>query len=460
MKNLTTGNPTKLMVRFTLPLIVGGLLHQAYQITDAAVVGRMLGPDGLAAVGSVGALLFLLQGFGWGTTNGLAIPVSKAFGSGDLMETRKRVAAGAYVAVAISVLISLVGLVFGRMILGLIAVPDYLIDYSALYLRILISGSIFTTTFAYLSAVIRAVGDSKTPVYFGVISQLLNIGLTIWFVVGLHLGIPGAASSTIIAQFLSLSICLFYSSKKLKSIIPNRSEWRAGWGLATHSARTGLPMGLQSCSIALGAVVLQAAVNTLGGEAMAAYATAGRIEGIVIAPMHAFSMATVTFVAQNRGAKHWLRIRQTVTKAAGLVGSLAIVLGAVQFVLAPLLVGIFLHSDAIAPTQMAVQYVRLTSFAFIILGLKFVIRGAVQGMGNSTIPTVSTVLELVVRAALAFWLVNQFGLLGIAAAAPLAWLAGMSLNLITWRKMRQSLLKRHEEELVTAAKTEEYELQA
>jgi putative MATE family efflux protein len=460
LKNLTTGNPTRLMLRFTLPLIVGGILHQAYAITDAAVVGRVLGPEALAAVGSVGALLFLLQGFGWGTTNGLAIPVSKAFGSGDLSETRKMVAAGAYVAVVVAAIISFIGLVFGRAILNLIAIPDYLINDSALYLRILITGSAFTTTFAYLSAVIRAVGDSKTPVYFGIASQLLNAGLTIWFVVGMQWGIPGAASSTVIAQLLSLTICLTYASKRIKDIIPNRAEWRAGLSHATKSARTGLPMGLQTCSIAIGTVILQAAVNTLGGEAMAAYASAGRIEGITIAPLHAFNVATVTFVAQNRGAKHWLRIRQTVTKAAGIVGALALTLGTMQFIFARPLVGIFLPAGAGAPIQMAVDYVRITAWAFIILGLKFVIRGAVQGMGNSTIPTISTFLELVVRAALAFWLVNQFGLLGIAVAAPLAWCAGAGLNIVTWFKMRRTLLTRHEESQLATAKAKEYELQA
>lgn len=450
MKNLTTGNPTRLLLRFTLPLVLGGLLHQAYQITDAAVVGRVLGAEALAAVGSVGALIFLLQGFGWGSTNGLAIPVAKAFGANDLVETRRRVAAGAYVAIAVAASVSFIGLVFGRPILNLMAIPNYLLTDAALYLQILISGTVFTTVFAYLAAVLRAVGDSKTPVYFGVASQLINAGLTIWFVFGLRLGIAGAASSTIIAQFLSLTICLTYTARKLKDIIPSRSEWRAGWRLASQSARTGLPMGLQSCSIALGVVILQAAVNTLGGEAMAAYAAAGRIEGIVIAPLHAFNVATITFVAQNRGAKHWLRIRNTVTRALGAVGLIALALGSFQFFMARPLVGVFLHATAEAPIQMAVGYVRITAFAFALLGLKFVIRGAVQGMGNSVIPTISTMLELVVRALLAFWLVNRFGLVGIAVAAPLAWTVAVGLNSVAWLRIRRTLLARHRASMVNA----------
>jgi len=440
LKNLTTGNPTRLMLRFALPLIIGGVLQQAYQITDGIVVGRVLGPTGLAAVGSVGSLLFLLVGFGWGSTAGLAIPVSKAFGADDLPKTRTMIAAGAYVSAAIVALVSFIGLAFGRPILRLMAIPDYLLHDAATYMQILVSGALLSVAFAYLSAILRAVGDSKTPLYFGIASQFLNAGLTIWFVAGLHLEIVGAAASTLLAQAVSLTICLVYVGRKMPQLIPSRGEWSAGWRSMTSAARTGLPMGLQTCSIAIGVVILQAAVNTLGGEAMAAYATVGRIEGIVISPLHAFNVATVTFVAQNRGAKQWLRIRQTVTRVAGIVALLALALGTMQFIWARYLVGVFLHASVGAPVEMAVTYLQFTAWTFAILGLKFVVRGAVQGMGNSLIPTISTVAELVVRALLAFWLVGRFGLTGIAFAAPLAWGAGASINIVTWLRLRTNLL--------------------
>jgi len=447
LKNLTTGSPTRVLLRFTLPLIIGGLLQQAYQITDAIVVGRVLGPLGLAAIGSVGSLIFLLKGFGWGSTAGLAIPVAKAFGADDLSETRRMIAGGAFVAFAIGMVVSLIGLILGRPILQLMALPHYLLDNAATYLQILIAGSLLSVTFAFLGSIIRAVGDSKTPLYFGIASQILNAGLTIWFVAFLNLGIVGAATSTLIAQAISLTLALRYFTWKMPQLIPSKAEWQAGFRAVTIPARTGLPMGLQTCGIAIGVVILQAAVNTLGSDAMAAYAAIGRVEGIAISPLHAFNAAMVTFVAQNRGAEKWLRIRHTVNRAVVVICLVAVALGSIQFLFTRALVGAFLPASVGAPFELAVGYLQLTAFMFAILGLKFIIRGAVQGMGNSAVPTASTFVELTVRAVLAFWLVNRFGLAGIAIASPLAWTAGMSLNLTAWVKLRRSLLQKHKAQL-------------
>jgi len=237
-------------------------------------------------------------------------------------------------------------------------------------------------------------------------------------------------------------VALGYIARRMPQLIPSRAEWREGLRAVAIPARTGVPMGLQTCAIALGVVILQSAVNTLGSDAMAAYAAVGRIEGIIIAPLHSFNIAVVTFVAQNRGAEQWLRVRHSVTRAALVVGSLALAMGAVQFALARPLVQVFLHAGAGAPVDLAVTYLRITAGLFALLGLKFVFRGAVQGMGASAVPTVSTVVELVVRASVAFWLVNRFGLVGIALASPLAWVAAFGLNVAAWQRWRRELLRR------------------
>lgn len=442
LKNLTIGSPTKLLLTFTAPLLIGSLMQQAYQITDAAVVGRVLGVNGLAAIGAVGALIFLLIGFAWGSTAGLAIPVSKAFGADDLPQTRRMIAAGTYTALAISVVITAVGLVFGPQLLVLLGTPAHLLPDASAYLQITAGGAVLTVALSYLSAVVRGVGDAKTPLFFGVGAGALNAILVVVFVAFLHLGIPGAAATTVIAQAVTVAVALGYLARRMPQLVPNRAEWRAGWHDIAVPARTGVPMGLQTCAIALGVVVLQSAVNTLGSDAMAAYAAVGRIEGIIIAPLHAFNIAVVTFVAQNRGAEQWLRVRHSVTRAAFVVGSMALAMGAVQFALARPMVRVFLHAGAGAPVDLAVTYLRITAGLFALLGLKFVFRGAVQGMGASAVPTASTVLELVVRASVAFWLVNRFGLTGIALASPLAWMAGFGLNFASWQRWRRELLRR------------------
>ncbi|MDR2703100.1 MAG: MATE family efflux transporter [Cellulomonadaceae bacterium] len=445
MKNLTTGSPTRLLLTFTLPLLIGGLLQQAYQMTDAAIIGRVLGTDGLAAVGSVGALLFLLIGFSWGSTAGLAVPVSKAFGAGNLKETKTMIAAGAYVALGIAAIITVVGLVFGRPLLNLLGTPAYLVPDAAAYLQIIAGGSILAVTFGYVGAIMRAVGDTKTPLKFGIASGLLNALITFVVVARLGLGIPGAAAATLVAQTCSLTAFLLFLKAKQPQLFPSKAEWRAGIKASKESARMGLPMGLQSCAIAIGSVVLQAAVNGLGSEAIAAYTSAGRVEGIIIAPLHAFNVGVVTFVAQNRGAEQWRRIRHAVARIAVVVGGVAVALGAVQFVFARPLVGVFLHTDVGGPITLAVDYLRLTAFLFVLLGFKFVIRGAVQGMGNAAIPLASTIVELGIRTIVAFALVSALGLTGVALAAPLAWCGGLSVNVVAWLRTRKTLIRREQE---------------
>lgn len=441
MKNLTTGSPTKLLLGFTVPLLIGALFQQLYQITDTAVVGRVIGVDGLAAVGAVGSLIFLLLGFGWGSTAGLAIPVSKAFGAGDLAETRRTIAAGAVVTTLIGLFITAVGFTLGRPILHLMGTPDYLIDPASGYLHILVGGAWLATMLGYLYAVLRAVGDAKNPLYFGTASQLLNAGLSLLLVAQLGLGISGAAVGTLLAQGAVMIVFCTFLARRYRDLIPSRQDWRDGLTMLWVPARTGLPMGLQTSAIAIGVVIMQGAVNSLGSDSMAAYAASGRIEGIVIAPLHAFNMAVVTFVAQNRGAEQWARIRRAVSRASLVAGGIAVGLGAIQFFFAPAMVGIFLPAGSGAPIDIAITYLRITAGLFTLLGLKFVMRGAVQGMGNSATPTASTLIELGVRSAVAFGLVSTFGMTAIALASPLAWVAGFGLNFIVWRRLRAKMLR-------------------
>ncbi|MCL1800242.1 MAG: MATE family efflux transporter [Promicromonosporaceae bacterium] len=436
---MTTGSPTRLLIAFTLPILLGSLFQQLYSLTDAAVVGQILGPNALAAVGSVGSIIFLMFGFGWGTSAGLAIPIAKAFGANDLPGTRRAIAAGAYVTLGIAIVVTSIGLFGGQPLLRLMGTPEYLLPDAAAYLRIMSSGAVLATTFAFLGATVRAVGDTKTPLKFAMLSQLLNIALVVWFVAGLDLGVPGAAASTLIAQGITLVTVLWYWRRNFAELIPSRAEWRAGWSDAGASARLGIPMGLQSCAIAIGTVVLQAAVNGLGSESMAAFTAATRVEGIIIAPLHAFNMAVVTFVAQNRGAEQWHRIRHTVKRAVFLVAGVALSLGAFQFAFAPVLVRLFLTDDAAAQAAVATSYLRITAGLFVLLGLKFVVRGAVQGMGNTVIPLVSTLAELGVRIAATATLVAWLGMTGVAFASPLAWMAGLSINVVVWWRMRTRL---------------------
>ena len=418
--------------------MLGSVLGQLAQITDAAVVGRVLGPEGLAAVGSVTSLLFFLNGFGFGAANGLAIPIAKAFGAGDLRETRRQIAAGAYIAVAIALFISVLGVGFALPILRLQGLPEYLVPNAALYLRIITGGALFTIGHAYTSAVFRAVGDTKTPMKFDLAAQFINVALTVLFVVFLNFGIPGAAYTTLISVTVTLLAAVIYFKKRLPELVPSRAEWRSGLSAVKEPAQLAFPMGLQNCAVALGVVVIQGAVNSLGGDAIAAYAAVSRIVALIVSPLSAINLAVVTFVAQNRGAELWQRIRHTINRALIISTATALVSGAILFIFARPLVGVFIADTSSLAANLAVGYLHLSAGLFFISGVKFVMRGAVQGMGNTVIPLVSTVLELVVRISVAVFMVRLLGLPAVALGTPIAWAVGFVVNLAVWVRMVRS----------------------
>ncbi len=446
MQNLTVGPPTRLILAFTVPLLVGNLFQQLYMFTDAAVVGRLLGLDALAAVGASGSLVFLLIGFSWGSAAGLAIPVARAFGAGDAQAVRRFVAAGAYLSAAIAVVITAVGVVFARDLLTLLNTPAEIIDQSAVYLAVTFAGAGITVAFNYVSAVIRALGDAKTPLYFLMASSVLNAILVALLVGVFHWGLAGAAFATILAQGAAVSACLVLVVRKMPALHLTREDWRAGRYALGEPMRTGLPMGFQMSVIAVGAIVLQVAVNGLGATAVGAFTAAARVDGLAVAPLNSFGIAMVTFVAQNRGARQWDRIRVATFRTCGVAVGVALVLGAVLVTFSQPIVGLFVGPDQPEVMAMARTYFLVNGGLYPVLALLFVLRNVVQGLGLSTVPTVAGALELVMRASAAILLVSHFGFVGVAWAAPLAWMGALAPVLVAWFRERRRL--------VVAARTE------
>jgi len=442
LKNLTTGSPTRLLLSFTLPLLIGNVFQQVYSVTDAAVVGRMIGVDALAAVGATGSLVFLLIGFTWGGSSGLAIPISKAFGADDEVEMRRMVAAGAYASAGIALVLTLIGVLFEDNLLRLLGTPADIMPGASAYLRVTMAGAALTMTFNYLSAIIRAVGDATTPLIFLVASSVLNAGLVVLFVGGFGMGVASAAGATLVAQGVTSIACLILLKKRDPQLIPRRADWRAGLGMITTPLRTGIPMGFQMSVIGIGTVVLQSAVNDLGTDAVAAYAAASRAENIAIAPMSAFGVAVVTYVAQNRGAERWERVRFGVGRAIQLAIAQAIVLGGAQILLAPRIVGLFVNSHEVAVTQLALTYLRLNALLYGFLAVLFVVRAAVQGFGRGSIPMVASVAEVGGRSIGALVLVHLIGFRGVALANSLAWIGAVAVCLPAWVAIRRDLGRR------------------
>lgn len=440
-RNLTSGPPTRLIVLFTLPLFVGTLFQQLYAFTDAAVAGRLIGVDALAAVGLTGGLNFLLIGFTWGSSGGLAIPTARHFGAGDLPAMRRAVAAGALISLAIAVAISAVGLACGPALLRLLDTPPELMADASTFLRVTFLGAGVTVAFNFLAATIRALGDSRTPLVFLVVSCLLNAGLVVLFVGGFHTGVGGAALATVVAQGVSVALCLALVARRMPALHLRREDFRLRRADVEEPAKLGVTMGFQMSVIAIGSLVLQYGVNGLGAQAVAAFTTAARVDQLAAAPLNSFGLAMATYVAQNRGAREWRRIRVGTFRISLVVVGVAIVLGATIIALGAPIVRLFVGDGEDQVVAWAHQYLVVQGVLYVLLALLFVLRNTIQGLGATGVPTVAGFMELLLRSAAGLVLIEHLGFLGVCLAAPLAWVGALVPCAVSWFARRRRLVE-------------------
>ncbi|GAA1851928.1 MATE family efflux transporter [Myceligenerans crystallogenes] len=439
-RNLTAGPPARLIVRFALPLLAGNLFQQLYQFTDAIVVGRLVGVDALAAVGATGSIVFVLIGMSWGSAAGLAIPVARAFGAGDDAALRRALAAGSAVSAALALLITVVGVATARPFLDLLGTPPELVDDAAAFLVVTFLGAPVAVAFNYLTSVVRAVGDSRTPLVVLVAACVLNVGLVLGFVGVLGLGVGGAAFATVLAQFLAVLLCLVVIRGRIPQLRLRREDWRLRREDFGEPLRLGTSMGLQMSVIGIGTVILQYGVNGLGADAVAAFTAAVRVEQLGIAPLNSFGAALATYVAQNRGALDWLRVRQGVLRTTWINCGVAVALGLVVIALGVPIVRLFVGDGVPGVVAMAHQYLVINACLYVFLALLFVYRNTMQGLGNASSSTVSGIAELVLRSVAGLVLIQQFGFLGVCLAAPLAWIGGLLPVAAAWFSARRDLV--------------------
>lgn len=439
-KNLTVGSPLRLIIVFTLPLLIGNLFQQLYALSDTIVVGRMLGVDALAAVGASGSLQFLLFGFAMGTSAGLAIPVSRAYGAGDLPAMRRAVATGVLISTLIAIAITLIGTLGAPTLLGWLGTPSELMPQSITFLTVLFSGSLATVAFNYLSSVIRALGDSRTPLYFLMIACTLNVALVIAFIGGLGTGVGGAAFATVLSQLVSVLLCLALIWRRMPDLHLRKADWRIQLRDVRESSRLGLTLGFQMSIIAIGAAMLQFGINSLGTNAVAAFTAAMRVDQVAVIPLATVGVAMTTYVAQNAGARQWGRIRTGVRQAVLLAGAMSLVLGLVIFLFGTQMVRLFLGDGQEVVVSMAHRYLVVNASLYAILSVLFVIRHVIQGLGSTFAPTMAGVLELVARGIIGLFVVQHFGFIAVILAAPAAWVAALIPLLGAWYFQRRRLI--------------------
>ncbi|MBD3943789.1 MATE family efflux transporter [Microbacterium sp. NEAU-LLC] len=422
---LTTGRPWRVIVLFAVPLLIGNVVQQLYQFVDAIVVGRHLGVDALAAVGATGSMLFLLLGFAWGLTSGFAIPTAQAFGARDYAGVRRSVAAGTILTGICTVVLTVGAPLLAGPLLALLQTPAELMDDAIVFAQISFLGAGAMMFFNYLSAIIRAIGDSRTPLVFLTLACGLNVVLVILMVGTFGWGVGGAALATVVSQAISVLLCLEFVRRRVPVLHLRREDWKVSRADLGEHLRLGLPMGFQASIIAIGTLSVQVALNELGADAVAAYTAASRVDGLAVALLQSLGLAVSMFVAQNHGGGRPDRIRKGVTQATWISLAAAVVLGALLIAFGAHLVQLFVGDAATEVVGLAAQMLAINGATYWILAVLFVLRGALQGLGHTLIPTVTGVIELVMRVAAAVVLGAVFGFIGVAASNPLAWLGAV-----------------------------------
>lgn len=428
-RSLTSGAPWRVILAFSVPLLVGNVVQQLYQFVDAVVVGRHLGVDALAAVGATGSLLFLLLGFAWGLTTGFAIPTAQAFGSGDVRAVRRSVAAGTLLTAACSVVLTVGAPFVSRPLLVLLRTPPELLDDATLFAQLSFIGASAVMFFNFLAAIIRAIGDARTPLIFLIVACLLNVVLVVVMVGPLAWGIAGAAISTVVSQAVSVLLCVAYIRRRIPLLHLRRDDWRVTRAELRLHLRLGLPMGFQASIIAIGTLAVQVALNELGADAVAAYTAASRVDGLAVALLQSLGLAVSMFVAQNYGGGRPDRIRTGVVQAIWLAVAGSLALGGILIGFGAPLVELFVGGDADDVVSLAATMLWINGATYTALGVLFVLRGALQGLGHTLIPTVTGIVELFARVGAAVLLGALFGFAGVAWSNPLAW-AGAVVILI------------------------------
>ena len=424
-KDLTKGSPMGLILSFGLPTLLGMLFQQFYNLMDTMIVGKLLGAQALASVGSTSSINFFVIGFCMGVCNGFAIPVAQRMGAGDFSKMRRFVANAAYLSALFAVALTVATGLLCRTILTMMNTPADIFDGAYAYIFVIFMGIPATFLYNLLAGIIRSLGDSKTPVYFLALSSVLNIGLDFALILWFHMGVAGASVATVASQTISGVACLVFMVKKYPILRMTREERKLELSSCRVLCLMGVPMGLQYSITAIGSIMLQSAVNALGSTYVAAVAAGAKLFQLLGCPFDAMGATMATYCGQNVGAWRLERLGQGIRSCT--------VLGAVYSVLA--LVGMVLFSRSCAMlflnpgepqlellVSLTSQYIVTLSAFFLPLALVNIVRFSIQGMGFSAFAILAGVLEMIARTGVAYFFVPVFGYSAACFASPAAWI--------------------------------------
>ena len=419
--DMTKGSPLKIFILFSIPLLIGNIFQQLYSMVDTIIVGRFVGVDALAAVGSTGSMFFLVNGMILGLTSGFSVLVSQKFGAKDEDGIKKAVASNIKLTVISTIIITAVALLVKNPLLSMMNTPDNILNDANTYITIIFAGIFTQTAYNMAAGILRALGDSKTPFYFLAFSAILNIGLDFFCIINLNLGCAGAALATIVSQAISGILCLLLIMKKFDVLHIHREHREMSKERSERLLSMGLPMGLQFSITAIGSMTMQSANNSLGTIYVSGFTAGLKIKQLMMCPFDAIGATASTFLSQNYGAKKTDRIRQGFKISVALGTLYACVAAIIMIFLGRMMSMMFVSSSEAAVLDASALYLRRMGYFFPVVSLVIVMRMSIQGLGYSGRAMFGGILEMFARSFVAMVFVPMFKFDAITWTDQAAW---------------------------------------
>ncbi|MBO4913321.1 MAG: MATE family efflux transporter [Butyrivibrio sp.] len=419
--NMTEGSPVSLIIQFSIPMLIGNLFQQLYNLVDSVIVGQFVGADALAAIGATGSVTFLFFALCNGIGSGGGIITSQFFGNGDAGKVKSCIVNTGYIMMVFPIVVGIIAFLLSRPILNMLNTPAEIMADAVAYMRIMCVGIVFVSLYNYASSMLRALGDSKTPLYFLIFSCVLNTGLDILFVYVFHMSVVGAGVATAIAQLVSGISCLIYAVKRNEYFKFSREDLKYDRDISLRVIRLGVPLSLQFSLIAISCMALQRVVNSFGKVAVAAFTATSRIEQIIHQPYQTLGAALSTFTGQNYGARKNDRITAGYKKSLMLMAIFSASMLPIMQFFGEAIIRIFVEDEAVI--EMGAMALRITSFFYVMLGIIYVVRGVLNGLGDSFFALLNGIVEVIGRFIVPVLLtqIAAIGLWGIWWSVGIVW---------------------------------------
>lgn len=439
--DMTKGSPLKLIIKFIIPVIIGNIFQQFYNLADTMIVGRCLGVEALAAVGATGSVMFMILGFVQGLTAGFTVLTAQSFGAGNRKEMKKSISGAVFLSIIVTVVVTIVAVWGIGPLLKVMKTPSDVYDMALAYMIVICAGICTNVIYNLQASFLRAIGNSVVPLAMLIISSVVNIILDYMLIVYGNMGVAGAAYATVISQGISGILCFIYIIKCVPTLHMKKEEWKIYGNCIKRQLKIGVPMALQFSITAIGGILVQSALNMFGAVVIASYSVTRKVEMLFTTAFEGMGVTMATYCAQNMGKNDISRVRKGVRTANIISGVYAVIIFIILYQILPFTLKLFVEGDISEILGYAKTYLIITGIFFIALGMIFIFRNAMQGCGYSFAPMMGGVVELISRCILAVIATKFMSFEGVCMVNSCAWLtAGVFLMISYFRMIKKQSL--------------------